>query len=96
MPRPQKKPALTPELGALGQAVRSRRKALGYTQEEVGRKRFTDHKLAGKIERGHRNPSYMTLVLLAEALETDTGEIVGLAARYFREGRVGVPGGSVG
>lgn len=93
MPRPRKKPPLTRELGALGLAVETLREEQGATQEGIGRKRFTDHKLAGKIERGHRNPSYMTLVRLAEALDSSPSEIVALADRYLEEGRVGKSAG---
>jgi transcriptional regulator with XRE-family HTH domain len=84
MPPARKKPPLSPELAALGEAVKRLREERGLTQEELGDCLDTDHKLAGEIERGHRNPAYMTLVRVAAALETSPGRIVGLADRLRR------------
>jgi transcriptional regulator with XRE-family HTH domain len=88
MPRPRQKPPLTPELGALGLAVETLREARGDTQESVGEKEFSDHQLTGPIERGHRNPTFMTLVRVASALNSSPAEIVSLADRYLKEGKV--------
>jgi transcriptional regulator with XRE-family HTH domain len=89
MPKPREKPPLTPELGALGLAVEKVREERGDTQESVGEKRFSSHHLTGPIERGHRNPTFMTLVKVAEALDSSPSEIVSLADRYLQEGKVG-------
>jgi transcriptional regulator with XRE-family HTH domain len=88
MPRRREKPPRTPELGALGLAVETVRLKRGDTQESVGAKKHADHKLAGPIERGQSNPSYLTLVRLADALDSSLEEIVALAERNFREGKV--------
>ncbi len=96
MPRPREKPPTTPELGALGLAVEQVRRERGDTQEEVGEKEFSDHHLTGPIERGHRNLTFMTLVKVAEALDSSPSEIVGLADRYLEEGKVGRVGDSAG
>ncbi len=85
MPPARKKPPLSPELAALGKAVERLRKERGLTQEELGALVFTDHKLAGEIERGQRNPRYLTLLRLATALGTTTEAIVGLADRFLAE-----------
>lgn len=61
--------------------MRRLREERGLTQEELGDLLDTDHKLAGEIERGQRNPVYMTIVRLASALETSPGRIVLLADR---------------
>ena len=96
MPMPRQKPPLTPELGALGLAVERVRKERGDTQESVGEKRFSGHQLTGPIERGHRNPTFMTLVKVAEALDSSPAEIVSLADRYLKVGQVGRVDGSAG
>lgn len=85
MPPARKKPPLTPELAALGKAVERLRKERGLTQEELGSLVFTDHKLAGEIERGQRNPRYLTLLRLAAALQIGPEEIVALAERFRAE-----------
>lgn len=89
MPRAREKPPRTPELGALGLAVETVRLMRGGTQESVGAKIHADHKAAGPIERGQSNPSYLTLVRLASALDTSLAEIVALAERNLAEGKVG-------
>lgn len=61
----------------------------GLKQEELAERMKTDHKQVGGIERGHRNPSYYTLVRLATALQTRPGEIVTLADRLLAEGEPG-------
>jgi transcriptional regulator with XRE-family HTH domain len=86
MPPARKKPPLNPELAALGKAVERLRKERGLTQEELGAAVFTDHKLAGEIERGQRNPGYLTLVRLAAALGTSPGSIVSLADSFLAAG----------
>jgi len=96
MPRPREKPPLTPELGALGLAVEKLREDRGDTQEGIGEKTFGDHHLTGPIERGHRNPTFMTLVRVAAALGSSPSEIVSLADRYLEEGKVGRVGKSAG
>jgi transcriptional regulator with XRE-family HTH domain len=96
MPPRREKPPRTPELGALGMAVEALRMKLGDTQEGVGAKTFRDHSLTGPIERGQSNPSYLTLVKLADALDSSPGEIVSLADRYLEEGKVEKVDGSIG
>lgn len=48
---------------------------LGISQEELAERASTDLTQVGGIERGVRNPSYTTLVRLAEALETSVGDL---------------------
>jgi transcriptional regulator with XRE-family HTH domain len=96
MPRPREKPPRTPELGALGLAVEKLRKERGVTQEGVGEKTFGDHHLTGPIERGHGNPTFMTLVKVAAALDSSLTEVVALTDRYLEEGKVERVGKSAG
>ena len=51
----------------------------------------TDLRQIGGIERGQRNPTYLTLMRLARALETQPGEIASLADRILEEGGGGQP-----
>jgi transcriptional regulator with XRE-family HTH domain len=77
-PRRKNKPR-TPELGALGEAIRQMRKQAGLSQEQLAERAATDLTQIGGLERGTRNPSYSTLVRVAIALKTQAGEIVTLA-----------------
>jgi transcriptional regulator with XRE-family HTH domain len=89
MPPARKKPPLAPELAALGQAFEQLRREKGLTQEAVGDSDRTDHKRAGALERGQRNSQYLTLIRLAEALETPLSEIVDRAERILEQRRAG-------
>jgi transcriptional regulator with XRE-family HTH domain len=71
----------SPEHGALGDAVRQLRNEAGFSQEELAERAKTDLTQVGGIERGVRNPSYTTLVRLADALGTSVGELTTLADR---------------
>jgi len=51
------------------------------SQEELAERANTDLTQVGGIERGVRNPSYTTLLRLAEALGTSVGELTSLADR---------------
>jgi transcriptional regulator with XRE-family HTH domain len=95
MPRPREKPPRNRELGALGEAVKQIRAEMGGTQEGVGSHHHRDHSLAGKIERGQGNPTYMTLRRLAEGLGTTAGEIVTRADRLLAEEEPGSSPGNV-
>jgi transcriptional regulator with XRE-family HTH domain len=69
----------SPEHAALGEAIRTLRLEGGMSQEQLAEGAGTDLTQIGGIERGVRNPSYTTLVRLAEALQTTVGEIATLA-----------------
>lgn len=77
-PRRRSKPR-SPEHAALGEAIRRLRLDGGMSQERLAERASTDLTQVGGIERGVRNPSYTTLLRLAEALETSVGEIATLA-----------------
>jgi len=49
------------------------------SQEQLAEAAGTDLTQVGGIERGVRNPSYTTLLRLADALGTKVGELVSLA-----------------
>ena len=89
MPPRRESTPRSPEHAALGEAVRRLREARGWTQEKLAEEVESDLRQVGGIERGLRNPTYLTLVRLARALETQPGEIVGLADRLLAEGGPG-------
>jgi transcriptional regulator with XRE-family HTH domain len=91
MPPRRESTPRSPEHGALGEAVRRLREARGWTQERLADEAETDLRQVGGIERGLRNPTYLSLVRLARALETQPGEIVGFADRILAETGAGQP-----
>lgn len=50
-------------------ALKARRDALGWSQRALARKAGIDPKTVNLIERGVRNPTLHTLLLLASAME---------------------------
>lgn len=87
VPPPRKSKPRTPELGALGNAIRQLRTEAGLSQEQLAERASTDLTQIGGLERGTRNPSYSTLVRVAKALKTRVGEIATLADRLVDENR---------
>jgi transcriptional regulator with XRE-family HTH domain len=79
VPPHRKSKPRTPELAALGEAIRQLRNRAGLSQEQLAERASTDLTQIGGLERGTRNPSYSTLVRVAKALRTRVGEIVTLA-----------------
>lgn len=77
-PRRRSKPR-SPEHAALGEAIRRLRLEAKLSQEQLAERAGTDLTQVGGIERGVRNPSYTTLLRLADALETSVGEIATFA-----------------
>ncbi|MFC2016881.1 helix-turn-helix domain-containing protein [Chloroflexota bacterium] len=55
-------------LERLGKSIRSRRLALGISQEELGNRANLDRTYVSGVERGVRNPSFTALVKLSEGL----------------------------
>ena len=66
-------------LRAVGAAVRSRRKELGLSQEELGYKAKLDRTYISGVERGVRNPTVGSLRRIASSLETQTSQILSAA-----------------
>ncbi len=59
----------------LGRRIRSLRKARGWTQEKLGMESGISYKFIGEIERGLQNPSFETLVKLANAIQVALPEL---------------------
>jgi transcriptional regulator with XRE-family HTH domain len=81
MPPRRRVQARTPELAALGEAIRRTRLEAKLTQEELADLVQTDTTQINGLERGVRNPSYTTLLRLVAALETRVGVLATLADR---------------
>jgi transcriptional regulator with XRE-family HTH domain len=64
---------------ALGLAVRDLRGRVGMSQEELGYASGMHRTYVGGIERGERNPSWMNIVRLAQALSVPAAELVARA-----------------
>jgi transcriptional regulator with XRE-family HTH domain len=64
-----------PQLLALGQEVRRRRKAAGLSQEELAALSEMHPNYIGGIERGERNVGVKAFLRLAEGLGIEPGEL---------------------
>ena len=73
-------------LNRLGAAVRARRHALGYSQEELAERSGLHRNYIGGIERGERNVGYLNLTRLAEALRCRASRLVSDAEEMSPEG----------
>lgn len=64
----------TPELVLFGEAVRRRRKALGYSQEAFGDACGIDRSYMGGIERGEHNLALVNILKIIRALDIQPSE----------------------
>ena len=63
------------DLKELGNRIRRRRKARGWTQEEFADEAQIDRSYAGGIERGERNITFLVLCQLCKALRCDVAAL---------------------
>ncbi len=75
---------LEPYLRALGAGVRAARQKLAISQEQLGFEANLDRTYVSGIERGVRNPTVRTLLVLAKALETKPSKLLAAAERRRR------------
>lgn len=61
---------------ALGQAIRQLRVERGLSQERLGLDAGLDRTYVSSIERGHRNPTFDTLVKIADVLGVGPGDLL--------------------
>jgi transcriptional regulator with XRE-family HTH domain len=61
----------------LGQEIRRRRRALGWTQEDLAEVAGISVHYLSTIENGKRDPSVSTVMALAKALKVSAGELLG-------------------
>lgn len=64
------------QLPKLGQAIRTRRKALGLSQEALADAASIDRSHMGKIERGERNVTLLNVLRIARAMNCRPSEIL--------------------
>ena len=63
------------DLKELGNRIRQRRKARGWTQEAFADEAQIDRSYAGGIERGERNITFTVLCQLCAALQCDVATL---------------------
>jgi transcriptional regulator with XRE-family HTH domain len=66
------------DLHALGRAVREVRARRAISQEELGFRAMLHRNYVGAIERGEINPTFRTLMTLADGLEVQLSSLVRL------------------
>jgi transcriptional regulator with XRE-family HTH domain len=66
---------------AFGEAVKSLRKEKGLTQQQVSEAMDAPATYLSDIERGIRNPSWSTILALAEAMKVKPSEIAARAEK---------------
>ena len=64
------------ELIKLGQNVRLKRTAQNLTQNELSTLAKVDRNYIGMLERGERNPSYLSLLKIANGLNISITELL--------------------
>ena len=64
------------ELIKLGHIVRSKRLGRNLTQTELSIRAKVDRNYVGMLERGERNPSYLSLLKIASGLEISINELL--------------------
>lgn len=63
------------DLVTLGNRIRTRRKTLGLTQEELAAKADIDRSYIGGVERGERNVTFIMLCGICAALQCDVATL---------------------
>ena len=64
------------ELIELGKVIRAKRESRGLTQVELAFKSGLDRNYIGMVERGERNPSYLSLQKIAQGLGLSVDEMI--------------------
>ena len=67
------------QLKLLGRAIRARREAFGVSQEALADAAQMDRAHMGKIERGERNVTLLSLLKIAAAMKCPASEIMAAA-----------------
>lgn len=64
------------ELVRLGQIIRNKREQKNLTQIELASKAGVDRNYIGMLERGERNPSFLSLQKVAKGLDISVEELI--------------------
>lgn len=73
----------------MGDAIKRSRLRAELSQEQLAERAEINASRIGILERGRGNPSYLTLALVAAALEMRIGDLTTLADRLHDERRLG-------
>jgi DNA-binding XRE family transcriptional regulator len=65
----------SPNLAMLGGQIKTARKALSWSQEELAHRAGLDRSYIGGVERGERNVTFTTLCQIAAALKTNASTL---------------------
>jgi transcriptional regulator with XRE-family HTH domain len=65
-----------PPLDEFGRRVREARRKLRLSQEELGERAGLHRTYIGHVERGEVNPSFKNVLLIAQALGVDPGDLI--------------------
>lgn len=76
MPTPSARYAYDPALVALGEAIRRARLRRGISQEELAHRSEIDRSHMGSIERAKQNPTFISLVRIARAMDMTVAQLV--------------------
>ena len=64
------------DLKELGRVIRRKRELRGYTQVELAQRSGLDRNYIGMVERGERNPSFLSLQKIAQGLGLSVDEMI--------------------
>lgn len=64
------------ELITLGKIIREKRESQNVTQVELASRAGVDRNYIGMVERGERNPSYLSLQKIAQGLGIPVNELI--------------------
>ena len=64
------------ELVELGKIIKSKRESKGLTQLELADMSGVDRNYIGMLERGERNPSYLSLLKIAKGLNIQVFNLI--------------------
>ena len=64
------------ELVRLGQIIRNKREQKNLTQIELASKAGVDRNYIGMLERGERNPSFLSLQKVAKGVDISVEELI--------------------
>jgi transcriptional regulator with XRE-family HTH domain len=70
-----------PDASKFGAIIRGLREERGWTQEEMAERAGMNGSYVGFLERGENVPTLTVILLLAETLQVDAGDLVRAVAR---------------
>ena len=69
----------------LGKAIRLHREVLGITQEELADRANFHRTYVGQVERGERNPSFISILALTQALNITPATLLETYQKFSSE-----------